>query len=40
MRGGISREEAWNLSPLERTDIFKFIEERLKIVEKTKMPLI
>lgn len=32
MRGGLSREEAWRLSPDERTDMNKFIEERMKIV--------
>lgn len=40
MRGSLSREEAWTLSPVERMDIQKFIEERLKIVEKTHLPLI
>lgn len=40
MRGGLSREEAWRLSPDERTDINRFIEERMKIVERTKLPLI
>jgi hypothetical protein len=40
MRGGISREEAWSLAPVERADIMKFIEERMKIVEKTKLPMI
>jgi hypothetical protein len=40
MRGSLSREEAWTLSHSERLDIQKFIEERLKIVEKTRLPLI
>lgn len=40
MRGGLSREEAWSLSPFERADIMKFIDERMKLVETTKMPLI
>lgn len=40
MRGSLSREEAWTLSPDERRDIMKFIDERMKLVEKTKMPLI
>lgn len=40
MRGSLSREEAWTLSPDERKDISKLIEERLKIVEKTRMPLL
>lgn len=40
MRGSLSREEAWTLSYEERKDVLKFIDERLKIVEKTRMPLI
>jgi hypothetical protein len=40
MRGSLSREEAWTLSPQERIRYLKFIQERLKIVEKTKLPLI
>lgn len=40
MRGGLSRDEAWALSPVEREDIMRFIQERMKIVEKTKLPLL
>lgn len=40
MRGSLSRNEAWVLSPQERTDILKYIEDRIKIVEKTKLPLL
>lgn len=40
MRGSISRNEAWALSPEERNDVMRFIEERLKIVERTKLPLL
>lgn len=40
MRGGYTREEAWRLSPTERKDIMSFIEERIKLVEKTGLPLI
>lgn len=40
MRGSLSREEAWTLSPDERKDVLKLIEERLKIVEKTRLPLL
>jgi len=40
MRGGISREEAWCLSPREKEDIHKLIEDRMKLVEKTGLPLI
>jgi len=40
MRGSISREEAWTLSHEERRDILKLIDERVKLVEKTGLPLI
>ncbi len=40
MRGSVSREDAWAMSYEEREDIFKLIEERLKIVEKTGLPLL
>lgn len=40
MRGGLSWDTAWNLCPKSRTSVVKFIQERLKIVEKTKLPLI
>lgn len=40
MRGGLSREEAWTLSPIERIDIQKFIEDRIKLIEKTRLPLL
>jgi hypothetical protein len=40
MRGGISREEAWTLSPIERKDMMKLIDEHVKLVEKTKLPLM
>ena len=40
MRGGLTRNDAWSLAPQERADIMKYIEERLKIVEKTKLPLL
>ena len=40
MRGSLSREEAWMLSPAERDDIRHLIDERMKIVEKTHLPLI
>jgi hypothetical protein len=40
MRGGISREDYWCLSLAERRDILKFINERIKLVQETKMPLI
>ena len=35
-----SREEVWTLSPFERRDIMKLIEDRVKIVEKTGLPLL
>lgn len=40
MRGSLSREEAWTLSEVERRDMLEYIEGRLKLVEKTKLPLI
>jgi hypothetical protein len=40
MRGSLSREEAWMLSPAERGDVYKMIDERMKIVEKTNLPLL
>lgn len=40
MRGGVTREEAWTLSPYERRDIIKLIEERVKVVEKTGLALL
>ena len=40
MRGSLSRSEAWALSPTEREEMVEYITERMKLVEKTKMPLI
>ena len=40
MRGGLSWEEAWRLCPETRSHIDAFITERLKIVERTKLPLL
>lgn len=40
MRGSIGRESAWALSPQERNDILKLINERVKAVEKTGLPII
>lgn len=40
MRGSLTREEAWTLSSDERKDIMAFIEERIKVVEKTGLPLL
>lgn len=39
-RGSLSRSEAWALSALEREEYTSYIEERWKVVEKTKLPLI
>jgi hypothetical protein len=36
----LSRSEAWALSPKEREEIVEYIGERMKLVEKTKLPLI
>ena len=40
MRGSISREEAWHLSPDERKNLLKQIEDRIKQVEKTGLAVI
>lgn len=40
MRGSLGREEAWSLSPLERKDLLKLIEDRMKIAQKSGVPMI
>lgn len=40
MRGSLSRGEAWSLSDKERRIILKQIEERVKAVEKTNLPML
>lgn len=40
MRGGLTYQEAWNLSADERRDIMKLVEERIKMVEKTGLALL
>ena len=40
MRGGISREEAWSLSFIERQEVFKLINENIKRTKDAKMPLL
>ncbi len=40
MRGGLSREEAWTLSPIERQSILEDIKTRIETVEKTNLPLL
>jgi len=40
MRGSLTREDAWTLSSVERQDIWDMVEERIKIVKETKLPLI
>ena len=40
MRGSLTREEAWVLSHNERRRILKQIEERVKMVEKTGLPIL
>jgi hypothetical protein len=37
---GMTREEAWTLSNDERQIILKQIEERVKMVEKTGLPIL
>jgi len=40
MRGSLTREEAWRLAPAEREDITELIQERIKVVKETKLPLL
>lgn len=40
MRGSLSREEAWRLSAQERKSLLRQIEERVKQVEKTGLPVL
>lgn len=40
MRGSLSREDAFMLSPQERDDIRRLIEDRMKIVKETNLPLL
>jgi hypothetical protein len=40
MRGGVTYTEAWNLSASERKEMMKLIDERIKLVEKTGLPLL
>jgi len=39
MRGGISHEEAWNLSSKERDMINRLIKNNIETMKKTKMPM-
>lgn len=40
MRGSLSREEAWTLSPDERDEIIELIEEHKELTQKTGMPIL
>jgi len=40
MRGSLSRQEAWSLSPDERQDIVTLIEEHRDLTEKTGLALL
>ncbi len=40
MRGSLSRDDAWKLSLDERKAMYAFIDERIKLVEKTKLPIL
>lgn len=40
LRGSLSREEAWTLSPVERHDLDRLVKERMEIVQKTGLALI
>ena len=39
MRGSLSRDEAWCLSPAERNDIVHLIHEHNDVIEKTGLPM-
>lgn len=39
-RGSVSLSEAWNLSQKDRHEMMGLINERIKLVEKTKLPLL
>lgn len=40
MRGSLSREEAWAISPAERQDITELIEDRIKMTRENKMSFL
>tara|TARA_B100000519_G_C13945773_1_gene298320 strand:- start:243 stop:419 length:177 start_codon:yes stop_codon:yes gene_type:complete len=40
MRGGLTLNEAYQLSPEDRTLMYKVVEENIENVKKTKMPLL
>jgi hypothetical protein len=40
MRGGMTREEAWTLSAAERKQVMALIEERIKVVKDTGLPIL
>jgi hypothetical protein len=40
MRGSVGYGEAWRLTAKERKDIMKFVEGRIKLTEKTGLPLL
>lgn len=40
MRGSLSRQEAWTISPEERNDFAKLIDEHRELTEKTGLALM
>jgi hypothetical protein len=40
LRGFVNYDHAWGMSQIERVRALKYIEGRLKLVEKTRMPII
>jgi len=40
MRGSLSREEAWTLSPKERMEMMEDVKKRVKNTEETGLPLL
>lgn len=40
MRGGVGREEAWTLSPYERSKIVKMIDKKIESINKTGIAIL
>lgn len=40
LRGFVNYDQAWGMSQIERIRALKYIEGRIKLVEKTKMPIL
>jgi len=40
MKGALTRNDAWALTPNERRDMFKIIDERMKLAQKMGVPYL